>query len=672
MRRTTAGTISADGADAQTRHRVPGRVALTQGFLHLANATRMMKEALAAVARPALGEEGSGRVCAPFAELIPRATLSADASEAGTQPGGRSACRGKPDASSGVWRRRRSGDHGIVQECQGRIVRPGSPAARGGPMQKLPPTMLSRLYAFGSLASVDGSFHFALENQLGEATLTRVIRLVVDGTDLPLERVEIELADGARVLASAVTPGRPAVLPLRERTVVRALGGTLALGPHRLDLVVEMTPYGAVELEMADAIAPRLAATPGATVAATASPAALSPAAASPPRRPVPYDKDPVRDCTPERVAERQRFVAEVSGVELDHVARFAFDPSVVRGNIESFTGVAQVPLGFAGPLRVNGEYARGDFLIPLATTEGTLVASYGRGMKVVSLAGGVTCTVSSDAMQRAPVFGFDSAREARAFRDWVAAHLPEIRAAAESTSHVARLIDVQPFLASRFAYLRFGYETGEAAGQNMVGRATLAACEWILASAVGVRHFYLESNLAPDKKPSHVNMLHPRGKHVTAEVTLPRELLREHLHVEPGMLLRHGQAATLAELMGGVGSNGLHTPNAVAAMFIATGQDVANVAEASNTLVSAEPTDAGDLYLSLTIPSLIVATHGGGTGLPTQRECLEVLGCYGKGKVNKLAEIVAGSVLAGELSLAAAISSSDWVSSHEQYGRNR
>jgi hydroxymethylglutaryl-CoA reductase (NADPH) len=401
---------------------------------------------------------------------------------------------------------------------------------------------------------------------------------------------------------------------------------------------------------------------------AVATPAA----AATPARHAVPYDPDPTRDLLPERVAERQRFVAEATGAELEHVAHFAFEPAVVRGNIENFTGVAQVPLGFAGPLRVNGEHARGDFLIPLATTEGTLVASYGRGMKAASLAGGVTCTVSADAMQRAPVFAFDSAREARAFRDWTAAHLPEIRAAAEATSRVARLVEVQSFLASRFAYLRFSFSTGDAAGQNMAGRATFAACEWILAHADGIRHFYLESNLAPDKKPSQVNMLHPRGKHVTAEVVLPRALLRSQLHVEPEMLLRHGRAAALAEFMGGVGSNGLHTPNAVAAMFIATGQDVANVAEASNTLVNAEPTEAGDLYFSLTIPSLIVATHGGGTGLPTQRECLRVLGCDGPGQARKLAEIVAAVALAGELSLASAISSREWVSAHERMGRHR
>jgi hydroxymethylglutaryl-CoA reductase (NADPH) len=386
----------------------------------------------------------------------------------------------------------------------------------------------------------------------------------------------------------------------------------------------------------------------------------------------VPYDKNRDRDDAPESIATRRRFVEEHSGARLEHVSRFSFEPTLTRNNVENFTGVAQVPLGFAGPLRVNGEYARGDFLIPLATTEGTLVASYNRGIKMLNLAGGVSCTVSADSMQRAPAFAFESARDARVFRDWLPGHLDSIRSAAEATSHVAKLLSIDTFLASKFAYLRFNFATGEAAGQNMVGKATWAACEWISAHAPGVQRYYLESNLATDKKPSHINSLHPRGKHVTAEAVLPRALLHDRMRTTPEALFEHGRVATLAALLAGVGNNGLHAPNAITAMFIATGQDVANVSEASAALIYAEPTASGDLYMSITIPSLIVATHGGGTSLPTQRECLAVLGCEGPGSARKLAEIVAGVALAGEISLAAAISSNEWVSAHERMGRNR
>jgi hydroxymethylglutaryl-CoA reductase (NADPH) len=377
-------------------------------------------------------------------------------------------------------------------------------------------------------------------------------------------------------------------------------------------------------------------------------------------------------DYAREQIVERQRFVAELTGVKLRNVGAYSFDPEITRGNIENFTGVAQIPIGFAGPLRVNGEHARGEFLIPLATTEGSLVASYNRGMKVLNLSGGVTCTISADCMQRAPVFIFDSAREARAFREWITTHLDEIRATAEATSRVAKLLYVDPYLSNKFAYLRFNFATGDAAGQNMVGRATQAAALWILEHAPGVRKFYLESNFATDKKSSHVNVLRTRGKRVTAEAVIPRAVLREELRVEPEMLQYHAGVANVGAFLSGANNNGLHSANAITAMFIATGQDVANVAEGAAAIIYTELTPAGDLYLSITIPSLIVATYGGGTGLATQRECLEVLGCWGKGKVNKLAEIVAGVVLAGEISLAAAISSLEWVAAHERYGRNR
>jgi hydroxymethylglutaryl-CoA reductase (NADPH) len=279
---------------------------------------------------------------------------------------------------------------------------------------------------------------------------------------------------------------------------------------------------------------------------------------------------------------------------------------------------------------------------------------------------------VVADAMQRAPVFVFEDARQGRDFILWVIANLSKIREEAEATSHVAHLLDIDPYLASKFVYLRFNYTTGDAAGQNMVGRATFAACSWIIDNFPGIQKFYLESNFATDKKASQINIMRTRGKRVTAEALIKRDVLIQQMRVEPESLAYHYQVANVGSIMSGANNNGLHSANAITAMFIATGQDVANVSESSAGLLYAELTPQKDLYISITIPSLIVATYGGGTGLPTQRECLETLGCFGKGKVHRLAEIVAAAVLAGELSLAAAISSSDWVSSHEKYGRNR
>ena len=291
----------------------------------------------------------------------------------------------------------------------------------------------------------------------------------------------------------------------------------------------------------------------------------------------------------------------------------------------------------------------------------------------MLNLSGGVTCTVSDDAMQRAPVFIFENARDARDFRAWLDEHHDEIAAQAEATTSIGKLQYVDTYLSNHFAFCRFNFSTGDAAGQNMVGRATFAACSWILEHNDTIRRFFLESNFATDKKASMVNIMKTRGKRVTAECRIKGDVLREVMRVEPKGLAYHwGVAAGVGSLLSGANNNGLHSPNGITAMFIATGQDVANVSESSAAVLYAEHTDDDDLYLSITIPSLIVATYGGGTGLATQKECLEMLGCYGRGKVRKLAEIVAGVVLAGEISLASAISANDWVSSHEKFGRNR
>jgi hydroxymethylglutaryl-CoA reductase (NADPH) len=384
----------------------------------------------------------------------------------------------------------------------------------------------------------------------------------------------------------------------------------------------------------------------------------------------VPRDRED--DYTREAAAMRRAFLEERTGAGLEHVGSYSFDPSVLPGNVEHFTGVAQVPLGIAGPLLVRGEHAQGEFYVPLATAEGTLVASYNRGMKLLHEAGGVTTTILDDRMQRAPSFLFASARGARDFGLWLREHFDEIRAVAEATTRSGRLIEIEQYAASRILYTRFDYTTGDAAGQNMTGKATQAACEWIVANHPGIERYFLESNFATDKKSSRVNILRTRGKRVVAEATIPDALLQRVMHSSSDVMYRARQVSNLGGFMAGVNNNGAHSANGITAMFIATGQDVANVAESSAAIVYAERRENGDYYYSVTIPSLIVGTYGGGTGLATQRECLELLGCYGAGKVMKFTEIVAATVLCGELSLGSAIVAEEWVSAHDAYGRNR
>ena len=511
---------------------------------------------------------------------------------------------------------------------------------------KIPSLILKQLYTLGSLENFEDGVRFALKNRLSDATVTRIAEVRVDGREVPPSRLTLDF-DGQSLPAAQVTAANAVPFPLSRVVRIRAGIDPLPKGPHEIALAFEATPFGSLAFKVKDAIAEEPAK-----------------------RTTVPYSKED--NYSREIVARRQRFVEEYAGVKLQHIDKFSFEPSATKGNIENFTGVAQVPIGFAGPIKVNGEHAQGEFLVPLATAEGTLVASYNRGIKVLNLAGGVMCTVVGDKMQRAPVFVFDNARHGRDFERWIDENMDEIREQAEATSSVAKLTYIDRYLANRFVFLRFNYTTGDAAGQNMVGRATFAACSWILENAPNIRHFYLESNFATDKKASQVNIMRTRGKRVTAECVIPRDVLIQHMRVDPETLHFHSNVANVGAFMSGANNNGCHSPNGITAMFIATGQDVANVSESSAGVLYTEVTPKGDFYISLTIPSLIVATYGGGTALPTQRECLAILDCVGKGKVKKFAEIVAGVALAGEISLGAAISSLDWVSSHEQYGRNR
>lgn len=516
-------------------------------------------------------------------------------------------------------------------------------------MSFIPSAVLRRLYNRCSLRNGRDGVCFSIKNRLSEARLSAFRSLALDDTQIPLEKVVVIPVGGEELPASSISEQTPLELPLGQMVTIRVDGQKLEPGLHKVELVFSSTPYGTLRLSVKDELS-------------------------EPSEDADHIPRDPVDDWSAGAVEARRAFLQEHCSSNFEHVTRHSFDPHVTRGNIEHFLGVAQVPLGIAGPLLVNGEHAQGNFYVPLATTEGTLVASYNRGMKLLNLSGGVTCTVVGDSMQRAPVFVFDDARGGRRFVDWVVSQMEEIRRVAESTSSVAKLKHIDYYLSHRFAYLRFNFTTGDAAGQNMVGRATFAACNWILENYPlgSIRRFYLESNFATDKKSSMINVMRTRGKRVTAEATIPRKLMSDLMGADTRVLAYHHNVANVGAWMAGANNNGLHSANAITAMFIATGQDVANVAESSAAVIYTELTENDDLYFSITLPSLIVATYGGGTGLPTQRECLEMMGCFGKDRVLKFAEIVAGTVLAGELSLAAAISSLDWVASHEVHGRNR
>ncbi len=383
-------------------------------------------------------------------------------------------------------------------------------------------------------------------------------------------------------------------------------------------------------------------------------------------------------DYSPEIIAERQRFLEEKSGARLQHTRHYSFEPDSMEGNCEHLFGVAQIPIGIAGPLLVNGEHAQGEFYVPMATIEGTLVASYNRGMRVIRESGGVTTTVVSEAMQRAPVFMFKSARDGRDFVAWLQDNFEAIKAQAESTTSVGKLLEIETYPAHNMVFTRFDYSTGDAAGQNMTGKATFVACEWIRANYPGLRTYGLSGGWDTEKKTSFVNSLKGRGRKVTAELTIPRQVLEDVLRTTPEQLRNSHGINTLSAYMTGASNNAAHPANGLAALYMATGQDMANIGEANQCSVYSYVTNTGDLYYSITLPALIMATYGGGTSLATQRECLELMGCYGKEKAYKLLEIAAGTVVAGELSLVSAArtdkktGTNEWVNAHEKLGRNR
>jgi hydroxymethylglutaryl-CoA reductase (NADPH) len=515
-------------------------------------------------------------------------------------------------------------------------------------MQYIPKSVLGKLYNRTSLRNTEGGVRFSVKNRLAPAGLRQISEVAIDGRDIPGDRITVACENRSAFPIGSVSAENPIEFPLGSLLNFFLETEPLQEGAHEIRVVFDAPPYGPLRLEVQDTLKTGR-------------------------RKPGALPRDAEDDYGEAIIRARQDFIRERTGAELTHVAAYSFDPHVMQGNVEHFTGVAQVPMGFAGPLLVKGEHAQGEFYVPLACTEGTLVASYNRGMKVLHGSGGVKCAVVGDGMQRAPVFIFEDAASARRFVDWMGGNTEGIRAAAEATDPFVTLDHIDPYLSNRFAFLRFNFQTGDAAGMNMVGKATLAACNWILQAcdAVEIQKFYLESNFATDKKASMINVLRTRGKRVTAEAVIKRDILLQVMDAETESLYQHYKAAVVGAMLSGANNNGCHAANAVTAVFLATGQDVANVSESSAGILYSELLPNRDLYMSITLPSLIVATCGGGTALPTQREALQAMGCLGAGKVRKLAEIVAGTVLAGEISLAAAISSLDWVSSHDQYGRN-
>jgi hydroxymethylglutaryl-CoA reductase (NADPH) len=341
-------------------------------------------------------------------------------------------------------------------------------------------------------------------------------------------------------------------------------------------------------------------------------------------------------------------------------------------GHIENLIGTAKIPVGVAGPLRVRGLFAQGDYYIPLATTEAALVASYHRGAQLIGEAGGCRAMLVNEGVSRVPGFAFRDLDECGRFVSWTLAHMEAFRAAAARTTRHGHLADLRVTIEGNHVYLYFVFETGDAAGQNMVTLATEAICAVIIAgSPVQPQYWFLEANLSGDKKASALTLGAVRGRKVTAEVVVPAALVRLRLRTTPERMGDYCRMGSVGALLGGaIGAQG-HFANALAALFIACGQDVACVAEAAVGITRLEVTAEGDLYAAVTLPGLVVGTVGGGTALPTQRACLELLGLAGPGHARAFAEVCAAVCLAGELSLVGALCAGSFARAHRQLARD-
>lgn len=372
-----------------------------------------------------------------------------------------------------------------------------------------------------------------------------------------------------------------------------------------------------------------------------------------------------------DQVDRRRLWVEETTGCELPTVGAFAIPSEEMRGNIENPIGAAQMPLGVAGPLLVAGEEARGTFFVPLATTEGVLVRSYERGMVAITKSGGATARVFVDENRISPVFPFDDVESAHEFARGIAEHFPAIRVEAESTTRFGKLLRLECHPIGREVIVNFCFFTADAQGMNMIVKATDRACRWIVRHTEATR-YHIFSGYNSEKRASGSLLAGGKGKKVVAGAVIPRRLARTYLHATPEdfaalwhcTVVGHLQAAAL-------GYNG-HFANGLTAIFIALGQDVANVANSAVGITEFQVTESGDLAAAVTLPSISVATVGGGTGLGTSAELLRSLGCFGAERAPKLAEIVAATLLAGELSMGAAIASAEFVGAHDALGRNR
>ncbi|MEM1202747.1 MAG: hydroxymethylglutaryl-CoA reductase (NADPH) [Acidobacteriota bacterium] len=381
-----------------------------------------------------------------------------------------------------------------------------------------------------------------------------------------------------------------------------------------------------------------------------------------------------------EKADLRRRAVERSTGAKLDHTGQYSFDADRAgTQNCENMIGGIQIPMGIIGPLRIRGQYVHDEeLMVPLATTEGALVASTNRGCRALREAGGAVVRVDNVGITRAPVFRTSGIVQTQELIDWVQANEGQIRHHVEGNSRFLRLIDIRPQAMGTTVFLRFRFDTGDAMGMNMATIACDRVIEELIEPATGVECVSLSGNFCTDKKPSAVNFQEGRGKRIFAEVVLDKHVLEKVLKTNARALV---EVQYRKNLLGSIAAGSMgynaHYANILAAFFLATGQDPAQVGEAAVGVTCIEQRGPEGAVASVYLPDVPVAAIGGGTGLATQSEALQMLGITPDSNrpghaVMRLAEILGASVLAGELSLLSALTSRDLARAHEKLGRSR